>query len=480
MIKIYFDDLLIDDDNYISITNSFKLFEEEFMLGTTASNTFHIEVPFTEISNIPHQVLIMIDDMKYATLIVDDYEIKDNNVLSLSLTDQMVKLNFSYDASTIVPCTIKQLLDNICLVGGIDLGTVEFPNDDVIIDFYDNTISAREYVSYISELAGGYAIFGKDGKLYLKQFGSFSQDIDIGECEDFKIGQHHVIERVVFDNGLLKFETSSDESLETLYLNSDNPFIINQEIFDKIVEKILNFEFYSFETGNCPIYSTIIAGDLINFTDGENNYPSIAQYSLDYNGNWLGGYSLMINSKRQQETKQVGVSTQVKTLKVRLNRNESELDILSQKTSNNDSQIANLNIKADEIKSNVNLMMENTNENINILRQEQTELSQKANQITATITNIQNDCVQTIKNTMVVIDIEGIKVSVNTDAFSSLLNNRGIFLYKYGKEIGKFTPESTELDNLSVKNYFICGYHRKEKYNDENYGQMTGTFWVGE
>ena len=120
------------------------------------------------------------------------------------------------------------------------------------------------------------------------------------------------------------------------------------------------------------------------------------------------------------------------------------------------------------------------NANLELLKQQQTVLEQTATNITATISDIQANGVQTVKNTMVVIDIEGIKVSVNTDAFSSLLNNRGIFLYKYGSEIGRFTPEKTVLDNLTVRNYLVYGYHRKEKYNDEKYGKMTGTFYVGE
>lgn len=42
MIEIYFDGVLIDSDYYANITNDFKLFDEEFYLGSTASNTFKI------------------------------------------------------------------------------------------------------------------------------------------------------------------------------------------------------------------------------------------------------------------------------------------------------------------------------------------------------------------------------------------------------------------------------------------------------
>lgn len=332
MIKIYFDDVLIDSDNYAGISNNFKLFDDEFLLGTTTSNNFNIEVPYSALSSIPTNIKIKKDNKDYANLIVDDYQLKDNNIISLTLTDKMTVLNTPYDASSIVPCTIKEILKDICLKTGIELGTTDFDNSNEIIDFYDNTINAREYIGNIAELNSGYAIIGQDGKLYLKRFNSTPVNINIDDCEDFKVGQHHKIERVVFDNGILKYETSTDESLETLYLNSNNVFITSEKIFNNIANNILNFEFYCFETSNCPINSNVIAGDLINFTDGENNYQTIAQYSLDYNGDWIGGYNLNINSKHQEETKQQGLDTQVKKLSVELKRNENELRITAENT----------------------------------------------------------------------------------------------------------------------------------------------------
>ncbi len=118
-----FDDVLIDSDYYAGITNSFKLFDEEFMLGTTASNTFNIEVPYGAVSSIRLDVKIKCNNKDYGNLIVDNYELKDNNILQLKLTDKMTLLNVSYDASSIVPCTIKEILQDICSKVGVDLGT---------------------------------------------------------------------------------------------------------------------------------------------------------------------------------------------------------------------------------------------------------------------------------------------------------------------------------------------------------------------
>ena len=321
--KIYFDGTLIDSDNYISFSNEFKQFDETFLLGTTASNMITIEVPST--IAIPTNVLIKINETNYASLIVDSYEYEDNNILKLNLVDKMVLLDFNYNAQSIVPCTVKQILQNICLQAGITLATNSFTNDSLVVDYYDNTLTAREYVSMIAELNGGFARINTSGELELVKFSGTPTDIDIETCEDFRIGEKHKIERVVFDSGILKFESSTDESLETLYLNNQNVYITNETVFNNIANEILNFEFYCFSTGNCEIKPTVKAGDLINFTDGENNYPTIAQYDVSFMGGLSGGYELNINSKKQEETKVIGVSESFKRLRIEVNRDLNQI-----------------------------------------------------------------------------------------------------------------------------------------------------------
>lgn len=321
--KIYFDGTLIDSDNYISFSNEFKQFDETFLLGTTASNTITIEVPST--IAIPTNVLIKINETNYASLIVDSYEYEDNNILKLNLVDKMVLLDFNYNAQSIVPCTVKQILQNICLQAGITLATNSFTNDSLVVDYYDNTLTAREYVGMIAELNGGFARINTSGGLELVKFSGTPTDIDIETCEEFRIGEKHKIERVVFDSGILKFESSTDESLETLYLNNQNVYITNETVFNNIANEILNFEFYCFSTGNCEIKPTVKAGDLINFTDGENNYPTIAQYDVSFMGGLNGGYELNINSKKQEETKVIGVSESFKRLRIEVNRDLNQI-----------------------------------------------------------------------------------------------------------------------------------------------------------
>ena len=332
MIEIYFDGVLIDDNNYISIRNVYKLFNDSFLLGSVSSNTMEIEVPSS--IQVPTDVTIIDDNGDYGCFVVDKYEFKDNDVLKLTLMDKMVLFEKGYNAKPIIDekaelgedCTLKDILEDICDTFGVVLGTTSFINDDEVVDFYDNTRTARQYISYIAEVNGGFAQIGKDGKLYLRKFlNGSSISLNTNVCENFKLGEHHVIQRVVYDNGTLHYETSNDDTLETLYLNSENVYINTQAQFTATANAILGFSFYNFKTGNCPINSNAQAGYLLNITNGNNTYTSIVQYDVKYNGGWLGGYELDLNSQIQEETKVVGDSDAIKNIKIEVNRLDNEV-----------------------------------------------------------------------------------------------------------------------------------------------------------
>ena len=76
-----------------------------------------------------------------------------------------------YDGSSLTyPATMLQVLQDICTKIGVELGSTSFLNDDKQISVYDNTVTARTYISYIAEQAEGFAVIGRDGKLYIFQF----------------------------------------------------------------------------------------------------------------------------------------------------------------------------------------------------------------------------------------------------------------------------------------------------------------------
>lgn len=347
--KIYFDDVLINEDYYVEIKQSHKLFTDTFKLGGIASNTFDLKLDKRAVSSIPNKILFKENDVDYAYVKVDSYDNENDNFISYKLADAMVDLNASYDASEIIEnsatgyVTTLEILKDICAKFGLELENQNFINDDILVNYYDNTKTAREYVSYIAELNGGYAIINESGKLELKQFNNNSvQTINIDMCENFKVGQKYSITRLVY-NGIEKFE-SGNTTGTTIYINEKNPYIQSQKIIDKIFTVINGFEFYNFKTSNCPIVDAKV-GEIISFFDGTNYYPTIVQKELNYNCGWTGGYELEITADRVEETKIVGVNKKVQKLEIEVNRGNAELKIIAESTNQIQNELGDIYTK---------------------------------------------------------------------------------------------------------------------------------------
>lgn len=93
--------------------------------------------------------------------------------------------------------------------------------------------------------------------------------------------------------------------------------------------------------------------------------------------------------------------------------------------------------------------------------------------------------VENVRNNLVTIDINGINVSTNLSEIQTLMTNDK-FVIKSGDTILAYFGYDTdigstkaEMDNLTVTNYFITGYHRIEKFDIDG-EQHTGVFYIGE
>lgn len=343
-LKVYFGTTLINEDYYTGLTNNFELFNESFKLGATPSNTYKLTIAKEGVSSQPTSVTLKDGNDTFAELKVDNIEEKDGMYYEYTLTDKILDLDFYYDASEIFvngSTTLLAIAQDICTKAGLTLGTTNFRGYNKEISWYDNRRTAREYIGYIAELNGGFARIENDVLYFRKQKTNSASTIEIDECENLTIGEYHKITRVIYELGALKYEFG-DETGNTLYLNNSNVFITEESEVQAIYNDIKNFEFYSFETSNCPIDSNVLAGDVITFTDGTNNYPTIAQYDLEYYGGWIGGYNLNINTERQEETQIVGTKEQVKNIQIRVDRDENTITELVETTETIEGELDNI------------------------------------------------------------------------------------------------------------------------------------------
>lgn len=405
--KIYFDNELINEDYYKSLKNDHNLFNSSFALGSTASNTFTLELDKNAVSNInPNIVKITENDEDFATLVVDNVEEVDKDTLKYTLTDKLVDLNYYYDASELInqksgSAKLSEILADMCSKIGLEVDENINWIDDIDVTWYDNTILARDYAGFIAENNAGYIFILPNGKLTIRQHNMASKyDINIEDCEDVTIGEKHVITKVVYDNGTVKYE-AGDDTGNTLYINSENVFIINQEQINKIYNSVKGFAFYSVSTENCPINEEVKAGDVITFIDGDNKYPTIATIDLEYNVGWFGGYSLEINTERQDETELIGNNNKIKSIVSRLNRDEATLEVISKQTDEHKEQIGKLEVGFNEI-------------------------SQEVSQITVPIQEVNGNGSITLENTS------------NTDLYTfSIKGNISLLFGNDGKQYGE-------------------------------------------
>lgn len=369
MLKIYFDDVLIDEDSYTALNDDYQLFTDSFKLGSTASNSFKLSVNKSMVSNQPIEVKIE-DDNTTFYLVVDSIA-EDKYTYTYTLTDKLLNFNFKYDASEII--NAKAELEETCYLSDIwhdmcDKADVEYDDtytflNDIEVTWYDNTIQARKYLSYIAELQSGYACILPNGKQSFKPHKkASSKTISIDECSDFILGEKKTITRVVYDVGTIKWEFG-DETGATVYLDTTNVFITNEDIVEAIYDGIVGFEFYLVDVPNAPMDSDIRAGDVITFTDGTNNYPTIAQYSMSYSGDWVGSFSLKITTNKQQETNVVGTKESISKIQSDINRIDGTLTITAEKTDENTSLISSLTVASDSITETVSQLSTVTNNN---------------------------------------------------------------------------------------------------------------------
>lgn len=344
--------------NGIQLLNSnYKLFDKSFCLGSVSSRTFGLNINKNYVTNENYKyVLLKKNNTQFAIAEVDKLDTSAKDVYKYELTDAMVDFEFNYDASLIFvdgKTTVGAILQNICDLAGITLATTTFDGDDIEVSWYDNRVTARQYISMIAELNGGFARINSDGELELVKFtNTSSQTIDLDECEDFTIGEYHKITRVVYDNGLLVV-SYGDETGNTLYLNTGNVFINDEETVEMIYNSIKNFEFYSFTTTNCPIYEDVLAGDIITFSDGTNDYPTIAQYETDYFGKWNGHYELDVDTEKQEETKVKNQDEKYTSLKVEQDREKASIKIISEEQTEQGTKIATLEQSVDQIQTEI-------------------------------------------------------------------------------------------------------------------------------
>ena len=256
---------------------------------------------------------------------IQDTPVSDQNRLKLKLRDNRVKFDFNYNAKPLMDAndgkaTKRQILEDICNQAGVVQqvcipSVSSFLGEDDIVGIYDNTITATEYISYLAEQAGAIATINRYGELiFINLNDLITYRIPLSIVEKYELGMPFKIQRVVYEDAIRKFEKCSDNlsltdgefDTSTLYINSENPYISNQERIDDIFYLLENFEIDSVKTGKILGNPVIDPYDIIEIYDDEDFYEpvifrTLANQTFTYRGINTSEFDTQISVEARKE-----------------------------------------------------------------------------------------------------------------------------------------------------------------------------------
>lgn len=217
------------------------------------------------------------------------------------------------------------------------------------VSVYDNTVSARTYIGYIAEQAGGFATIGRDGKLYIKTIGSSKAELSLKYFRNFKWGEKIRITRVRYEDGIQLFEKGNTTG-NTIYINQDNMYIVDKEQIENIYEVYKDLEIYSFE-GESIIDPALDIGDILTI-DGK---KVIYQGSNEYQGKFKANISSKIQGKSKEETMNRGPTQKTINRRVqsRIDQTEGMIEQVTSEVDEQNQKISKVTQTVDELRSSI-------------------------------------------------------------------------------------------------------------------------------
>jgi len=250
----------------------------------------------------------------------------------------MIKFEFNYDGSELISkgeATLLQVAQDICNKAGVELSSTSFLNSDKKISVYDNTVTAREYISYIAESAGCFACIDREGKLCFREFYQDETEISLEMFGEYKWGEEFKISKVSYEDGVRSFKFG-DNTRNNLWINQENMYIVDEDQVQKIYNKIKGLTVNTFE-GKVIIDPAIDIGDKI-VINGKN---VIYQGEMSLEGRFIAQISSKIQIKQKEETTVKKESQKVVNRRVqsRIDQAEGKIQQLVEETTENSEKI---------------------------------------------------------------------------------------------------------------------------------------------
>lgn len=397
--------------------------------------------------------------------------------------DKLINFNKPYDPLlTTYPCTLYDLLLSISQQANVELENISITNGSKILqeNIFVEGETLKQVLKAICGISGNFAVISSDKlRLTLKNEDSFTLNkYQMSEPQfkrtTWKINQV-VLGMTNVDGEYVLREDSKDiekNGVHKLVIN-DNPFVytseLRQEYIDELFEKIKGFGYISFET-TWESLSYVELGDIIIFDDGKESL--VLRYNLkspDGLNSTLSAPSIIDSVVEYVDNSD--------SFNNRLRKTEYIVDKIN-------GEITSVVTQTEELNDDFNTLSTQVTQNEQSVTTSIQELTKSLNDTESKVDDKLENGVEILKNTLVTININGISVATNISKVSTLITNNtfaiksgttNLAYFGYDEETGK---SISEMDNLTIHNYFTSGYHRTEKFEPD--GELrTGVFFVG-
>lgn len=165
----------ISPEYFVRISKQALMFDDVFKLGSTPCMSYTVSMAKDSVGSFD-KIIVVEDSVQKHVLYLDSLDTSNDLYDEYVLTDSMIKFNAAYDGSIITDegqtaVTYLQILQDICSTFGVGCGVSTFIGANKTTTTYDNTIPARDYISWLAEMNGGYAVINANDQLVFKQFG---------------------------------------------------------------------------------------------------------------------------------------------------------------------------------------------------------------------------------------------------------------------------------------------------------------------
>ena len=239
--------------------------------------------------------------------------------------DYMTKFNTPYKDMVTYPCTLKQLLQNICSQCGVTLATTTFANENFEVENnqFVGGESCRDVLRAISQVAGCYAKINRDGELELKFVDtstSTQEDTEVYTTNDYTKDMTLNLTTIPINRVVLSM--SGIDGIESIYpptvipedqvsqiVIADNPFLYTSEKRNQVIQNLYNvvkdFSYTDYEIKVLTPRPYQDSGDKIIVTspDGTQHVTYLFTHEIKFNGGLKATLSASTETQTEKKYK---------------------------------------------------------------------------------------------------------------------------------------------------------------------------------